>query len=190
MTEFNSSALNWRYATKRFTPGKKIPADSLQKILEAARFAPSSYGLQPYHLFVIEDQALRDKLRPVSWNQHQITECSNLVVIQARKKIDAAFIGMMLGTVGKNPESPEIQDWAKRQSYIALGFLLLTAAELQIDACPMEGVDGPKYDEILGTSKSDYQTIAVAALGYRSPEDETQHYKKVRLPRETFFTFK
>ena len=207
-----TSALGWRYATKRFISNKKIPSEALQKILESARLAPSSYGLQPYHLFVIEDSGLREKLRLASWDQPQITECSHLVVIQARKKIDAAYIGSyidlvsktrdipvdalrdfrnaMLGTVGKNPESPEIQEWAKRQSYIALGFLLLTAAQLQVDACPMEGVEGPKYDDILGTAGSEFQTVAVAALGYRSPEDETQAYKKVRLPRERFFTFR
>jgi nitroreductase len=136
-----------------------------------------------------------------------------LVVFQARKKVDAAFIqsyieliaqtrgipttalndyrGMMLGSVGKAPESLETQEWCKRQAYLAMGFLLLTAAQLGVDACPMEGVEGSQYDALLeGASSAAFQTVAVAALGYRSSADATQKYLKVRLPKESFFTFR
>jgi nitroreductase len=42
---------------------------------------------------------------------------------------------------------------AHKQCYIAMGFLLETAALLQIDACPMEGFNPAKFDEILGLEK-------------------------------------
>ncbi len=204
-----TAALSWRYATKKFAPNKKIPVAALEQIIEAGRLAPSSYGLQPYHLVVIEDAALREKLKAASWNQSQITDSSHIVVIQSRKTVDAEYISsyidlvsktrgvptdkladyknMMVGTIGQNPQAA---DWAKRQSYIVMGFMLLAAAELKIDSCPMEGIDGGKYDEILGTAQGPFQSVAVVALGYRSPEDTNQNYKQVRLPKETFVTFR
>ena len=71
--------LNWRYATKKMN-GEIVPQDKVDYILEAARLAPSSSGLQPYRLFVITNRELLEKIKPISWDQAQITDGSHLLV--------------------------------------------------------------------------------------------------------------
>ncbi|MBC7385086.1 MAG: NAD(P)H-dependent oxidoreductase [Cryobacterium sp.] len=206
-----NQALHWRYATKGFNPEKKVPEEKLKEILETARMAPTSYGLQPFHVTVVKDQALREKLKPFSWNQAQITDCSHLVVFQSRIRIDEklvndyielisktrgvpvatleGFRGMMLSTAAKEPGSATSQEWAKRQAYIAMGFLLHSAAMHEVDACPIEGIDGAEYDRLLGADAKGLQTVVVVALGHRAESDAYQNLKKVRQPVEQFFSF-
>ena len=203
-----NEALDWRYATKSFDPAKKVAAADLKVILDAGRMAPTSFGLQPLHLTVIEDKALREKLKPVSWNQSQITDGSHLVVFQSRVKLDShlvdkymariasvrnvgadslvGFRGMLLGNLNPEPAHPYNQEWAKRQAYICLGFMLLAAAQLGVDSCPIEGINGAEYDKILGADN--LQTIAVMALGYRAAGDPYAQLKKVRQGEDEFLT--
>lgn len=196
--------LNWRYATKRFDPTKEISESQLQMLLQVTRLAPSSYGLQPWRLVVVKkNKELRSKLRAVSWNQPQIEECSHLCVFTARRSITEEYVDqyvetiahvrsvkkeelaqyrdMMVGDVVKGPRAAVGAFWAQRQAYIAIGFLLEAAALAEIDACPMEGFSPEEYDNLLGLQGTDYGSVALVALGYRSEEDHYQHMKKVRF---------
>lgn len=192
--------LNWRYATKKFDASKKIPADHWAKLEQAMVLSPSSFGLQPYRFVVITDAALRAKLREHAWNQSQVTDASHLVVLCRRLATTVAdvdeFIGrsakvrgvpteslkgyrdMMAGFVS-NP-SFDFSAWAAKQVYIALGFLLSTAAQMGIDACPMEGFDPAKFDEILGLKAEGFGSTVIATVGYRAADDHYAPLKKVR----------
>ncbi len=194
-------SLNWRYATKAFDPNKKIPADTWAALEESLVLTPSSFGLQPWKFLVITDKALRESLVPHAWNQRQIADCSHLVVLLAKKSVvetdidklihrmveirggtaDAltAYKGMMMGSLTQ--ATPEfIVEWAKKQTYIALGQFMGAAATLGIDTCPMEGFVGTKFDEILGLNSTEYTTSVLCPAGYRSADDKYASLPKVR----------
>ena len=162
--------LKWRYATKRMN-GQKVPAEKLENILEAIQLAPTSIGMQPFTVLVIEDAELRAKIAPAIYNQPQITEGSHVLVFAAWKEYSienvdkyinhiASLRGipveslsgmrdMITGAIsGKTPE--QLLNWNMRQAYIALGFGLVVAAEEQVDATPMEGFDPDALDAVLG----------------------------------------
>lgn len=205
MTPIDPSALRsqlaWRYATKRFDPAKKISPETWAALEEALVLAPSSFGLQPWRFIVVDDPAIRAKLRPLSWDQSQIVDASHLVVFAARiglgkddvlafarritevrgvpESAIAGYRDMMLGFV-ENSQA-RIDEWAARQVYIAMGVLLTAAAMLGVDACPMEGIDPSKYDEVLGLTPTGYRTLAVVTAGYRHAEDGYAALKKVRF---------
>ncbi len=196
-------ALNWRYATKVFDPGRKIPAEVWQTLERALVLSPSSYGLQPYRFLVIDNPAKRAELLPHSWNQKQVLDCSHYVVFTARtkmteadvdkliarttdvRKIPAASLNfyrdMMLGDLVKGPRSQIAHDWATRQAYIALGNLMTCAAVLGVDACPMEGFVPAEYDRVLGLQNSGYASVVCCALGYRAANDKYAGLPKVRF---------
>ena len=165
----------WRYATKKFDATKKVSNQDLETLMEAARLSASSYGLQPYHFFVISDPEIREQLKPASWGQSQITDASHIIVFA-----NATDFGEELVEHKSN--------WTARQAYIAFGNLMQAAAELKIDTCPMEGFESKKYNEILGLEDKNLNAAVVLAVGYRSEEDETQHYAKVRKSTEELFT--
>jgi nitroreductase len=197
-------SLHWRYAVKAFDPNGKIPEEQWQAIANALVLTPSSYGLQPWKFLVVRDQPLRTKLKTFSWNQSQVTDCSHYVVFLHKKTINEedveeymqqisetrglptasleGFRKMILSDLATGPRSKIIQEWAIRQTYIALGNLLTTAAMLGIDACPMEGLDPLEYDKILGLENTRFATSMACALGYRSPQDGLAKAKKVRFP--------
>lgn len=207
-----AEALAWRYATKVFDPSKKVSEADLAALLEAFRAAPSSFGLQPWKLIVVEDAALRASLRAAAWDQPQVTDASHLLVVARRTTVEKADVerliaatvaarsgqaadpvaarasldgyrDMMLGFVeGKSAEV--LSAWSARQAYIALGFLLESAALMKIDACPMEGFDPAKFDEILGLAGSGYAATVICAVGYRAESDEMGKWAKVRYPLE------
>lgn len=196
-------ALEWRYATKRFDPAKKIPADIWQAIERALILTPSSYGLQPYRFMVLTDLEKRSELLAHSWNQHQVVDCSHYVVLTARTKLTetdvdnwiqrlaevrgvpaasmASYRGMMIGDVVHGSRGKAAHEWAVRQVYIALGNLMTCAAVLGVDACPMEGIVPPEYDRVLGLHESGYATAVACALGYRSENDKYAALPKARF---------
>jgi nitroreductase len=202
-------SLNWRYATKKFDSKKIISDEDLDTLLEAIRLSPSSYGLQPYHVFVIKDKELREKLKPASWGQSQITDASHLIIFANNTSFDGDLIDNYLTNISNTrdvdldnlqaygdfmksklvdlPKNSK-ETWTARQTYLALGNLLSAAASLKIDACPMEGFDPQTYNDLLGLKEKNLNTAVVAAIGYRSQEDNTQHYKKVRQSKELLFT--
>lgn len=207
-TEQVRAALNWRYAVKKFDSSKKISPPLWQTIEDALLLCPSSYGLQPWQFILVETQDLREKLKPHSWNQSQVTDASHYLVLCFKRKMDEAHIkkfiqqtikvreltdslkgyqDMMIKDLVEGPRSAVINTWASRQVYIAMGFAMETAALLGIDTCPLEGLDPVKYDEILGLTNSEYQSVAAIAFGYRHAEDKYQFNKKVRFEKNEVF---
>lgn len=196
------AAQRWRYATKRFDPARRIPAEQWQALEDALVLTPSSYGLQPWKFLVIQDQALRQQLRPHSWNQSQITDCSHLVVLLAKRTITPAdadrFVSSIAAARGQElsaldayrqmiqvdliegPRAAEIERWTSNQLYIALGNLMTSAALLGIDTCAIEGFSPADYDRILDLEGSDYRSRVVCACGYRSDDDKYAGLAKVR----------
>jgi len=197
------ASLEWRYATKAFDT-RKLPDATWAALEESLRLTPSSFGLQPWKFIVVNDPAVRAKLRPVSWNQSQVTDASHLVVFARRtemteadvneffnqivsdRKIDASVIEpyrqMMLGGVVKGKDAAAQKDWAARQLYIALGQLMGAAAALAVDTCALEGIDPAAYTEILGLKGTGYEVVVACAVGHRSTEDKYASLKKVRYP--------
>lgn len=197
--------LNWRYATKSYDPRKKISDEDWAVLEQALILAPSSYGLQPYKYFVINDPEMREKLKPAAYNQPQITDASHLVVFAYKKTLSdadverfinrtvevrggsadalASYGAMLKGAAKRAVDQGYIETWNSRQAYLALGFLLETAAMLGVDATPMEGFSPERFNEILGLT--DYSAVTVAALGYRNEEsDWLANLPKVRFPKE------
>jgi nitroreductase len=199
----------WRYATKKFDSTKKVSDDNFELLMESVRLSASSYGLQPYHVFVVSDKEIREKLKPVSWGQSQITDASHLFVLANQTDFGGELVDDYLINLSKIRKVPieelkgysdfaksklvdlpkEVKNnWAAKQVYIALGNLMQAAAELKIDTCPMEGFEAEAYDKILGLTEKGLTTSVVLPVGYRSDEDETQHYEKVRKSNEELFT--
>ena len=195
-------ALQWRYATKQFDPAKKISAADWAILEQALILTPSSYGLQPWKFVVVTDPALKAKLRPASWNQSQIEDCSHLVVFLGKEDITeadldrfvariaevrgttpeslAGYKGYMMGDLVNGARHAVIGEWAARQVYIAFGNFMTAAALLGIDTCPIEGLDPAKYDEILGLKGTGYRTLAACPAGYRAADDKYASAPKVR----------
>jgi len=194
--------LKWRYATKRFDPTRKIAPDLWAKLELAAIHAPSSFGLQPWTFVVVTDPVMRKKLHPVSYNQAQILDASHLVVFAAknpptpadveahvahtaavRGETVASLDGLKSGLLGAlaRMDAAQAHRWAARQTYIALGVFLSAAAMMGVDACPMEGFQPDKYDEILGLKEKGLGSVVLATAGYRSPEDKYASAAKSRF---------
>jgi nitroreductase len=194
--------LRWRYATKRFHPGARIEPARWAALEQALVLSPSSYGLQPWRFLVIEDTALRARLREVSWNQPQIVEADKLVVFAIKKGLSPADVQRYVARVAEvrqvpreslagfakvmtdhvqRPKPFDVDEWAKRQLYLALGTFLTSAALLGVDACPMEGIEPAKYDEILGLPAQGYAAVMVATAGLRAEDDLHAKYPKVRF---------
>ena len=196
--------LNWRYAAKAYDKSKKVSESDLKLLEEAMLLAPSSFGIQPYKILVISDPALRERLGPAAYNQPAVTEASHLIVFAYKKTLTDedidGFVGRIAevrgqtreslagleeavqGAVKRSIDGGNIETWNSRQAYIALGFLLETAAILDIDATPMEGFDPKQFDEILGLT--DYSSVAIAAIGYRDADNDwLAKLPKVRKPK-------
>lgn len=196
-------SLRWRYAVKQFDAARRIPADTWTALEESLVLSPSSYGLQPWRFVVVESPDVRAKLRPVSWNQSQVTDASHYVVFAAKSSVTEADIDafvrrtaevrgvapesidgyrkMMVANVAKGMRPDVQQQWAALQVYIALGNFMTAAAVLGIDTCPMEGLDPSKYDEILGLPAQGYRTLCACAAGYRAATDKYALAPKVRF---------
>ncbi len=200
--------LKWRYATKKYDSSKKISESDLDILKNVLTLVPTSNGLQPFKFLIVEKPDVRILLRDKSYGQSQITDASHLVVMCAFKNIDSDFVENYL-TLNSNHRNVPIENLAgfrnhlhrtvvskseneileanSKQVYIALGHLLHAAAQLRIDASPMEGFDAIGYDEILGLSEKNLHATVVCALGYRSEEDAYQFQKKVRKSQDDLF---
>ena len=198
----------WRYATKKFDAAKKISAADLETLKEAIQLSTSSYGLQLYRVFIIENPEVRAKLQPVSWGQSQIVEASHLLVFANIVDVQDQHIDDYVQNIA-NTRGLTVEDlkgysdfmkakivslpvdqksvWTSKQTYLALANLMNAAAELKIDVTPMEGFEPEKYNEILGFNALGLNASLVAAVGYRHEEDATQHYVKVRKPKQELF---
>jgi nitroreductase len=200
-------AFNYRHATKRFNPEKKISEDDFDFILEAGRLSPSSVGFEPWLFLVIQNKELREKLREVSWGaQGQLPTASHFMVILARTDVryDSDYVINHLKNVKQMPEeviqSAQIRyksfqetdlpmldneralyDWSCRQTYIALANMMTAAALIGIDSCPIEGFDYQAINEILKKegllNEKQLRVSVMAAFGYR---EDDPHRPKTR----------
>ncbi len=196
--------LQWRYAAK------KVQQEKVERILEAARLAPTSSGLQPFEIIVVTDPAVRAKIQPIAWNQAQITDGSHLLVFAAWDNYTADRINMMFDLTN-DQRGFKNEGWenyrqmllnsypqrdaevnfqhAARQAYIGMSAALIAAAFEEVDSTPMEGFDPNALDEILGLRARGLRSVAILPLGYRADEgDWLVNLKKVRRPREQFVT--
>lgn len=201
--------LEWRYATKKFNTDQKVSEHDLIQIRKVIQLSASSYGLQLYKVLVIEDNALRAQLKLISYGQNQITEASHLMVfcnystvtekhideyIELKSQVEQVDIrdlknySDMIKADVSNKSQIETDQWTTNQTYLALGNLLNACAALKIDACPMEGFENQKYNELLNLSEKGLNAAVIATIGYRSEEDVSQHSKKVRKPIDRLFS--
>jgi nitroreductase len=200
--------LNWRYATKKFESTKSLSEETVEGLLQSIQLSASSYGLQPYEVFVVSDKETKEQLRVAGWNQAQFTDASHIFIFAGLKHLDENYIesylkniskirdihvqdlgvlkDMLIKNIVKQPKEEQKQ-WAQKQAYLALGNLLSAAANLKVDTCPMEGFDAKKIDKVLGIDGTNLSTAVVAATGYRSEEDAMQHAKKVRKEKQELF---
>ncbi len=189
-------AMDFRHACKVFDDTKKIPAEELNFILEVGRKSPSSFGMEPWKFVVIQNQEMKEKIRPVCWNQPQITTCSDLVIILARIEDVKVESGTPLKRFARRPIPQEKKDfyiqlyanhlkdtfssdeniysWTARQCYIAIGNMMTAAASIGIDSCPIEGFEKENLEEILQLDTTKYQVAMVLPLGYRINEQSEQ----------------
>jgi nitroreductase len=199
--------LNWRYATKKFDTSKPVSEQDKNKVMEAIRMAPSSFGYQPFHVTVVESKDIREELKKNAWGQAQFTDAPLILIFSARgdlvKRIDeyldvmaggdaakkesfAQYGDMMKGSATAKSEEQSFA-WAAKQSYIALGFGLAACAELGLDSCPMEGFDKGAFKKILGLDDN-LEVQATLAVGYRLNNDDVK--PKTRFPKEELFSTK
>ena len=200
--------MNWRYAAKKMDPAQPVPEDKVARIVEAARLAPTSSGLQPFELIVVTNPEVRARIREIAWNQAQITDGSHLLVFAAWDNYTAERINhmfdlvntergftnegwenyrqMLLNTYPKRDAEVNFQH-AARQAYIAFGMATLAAATEGVDATPMEGFDPAKLDEILGLRARGLRSVTILPLGYRQEKgDWLVKLPKVRRPLAQF----
>lgn len=202
--------LQWRYATKKMDPAKAVPQDKVDRIIEAARLAPSSSGLQPYEVIVVSSPEVRARIQAAAHNQAQITDGSHVLVFAAwdnytPERINHMFdlnVSMRGGTnegwenyrkmlLTNYParSAQENFEHAARQAYIALGASLIAAAFEKVDCTPMEGFDPATVDAILNLSDKGLRSVAIMPLGYRqSGGDWLENLVKVRRPSNEFVT--
>lgn len=200
-------ALNWRYATKRMS-GDKIPEKQLEQILEAIRLAPSSYGLQPFEVTIIENKEILSEIYEKACPQVVLQQCSQLLVFRARTRVeddlvddyvhemknlrnaseeDSEKFRQKIKYVQENPLTNKLS-WAIRQTYIALGYGTFAAAQLGIDTTPIEGFSSVVLNQILGLDTEKEEAVVLLALGYRDVDsDKTVNLAKIRRPFEKMF---
>lgn len=195
--------LNWRYATKKFDHNKILTESKINILKESFRLTATSYGLQPLKMVVISNKTLQEKLQVATYNQKQIGTASHVLVLCIEKTIDTSYINkiqdltkeirntpdtilepyrnFLIDMFEKKPTA-EIATWATNQVYLALGNLLTVCAQENIDACPMEGFEPKKYNDILKLDQKGLQATLVLPIGYRATDDFFADLKKVRRP--------
>lgn len=200
--------LNWRYATKKMDPTKSVPEDKVERIVEAARLAPTSSGLQPFEVIIVTNPEVRARIQEIAWNQAQVTEGSHLLVFAAWDNYTVERINHMFDLTNdergfKNEgfenyrkmlldmypgrDAEQNFEHAARQAYIGFGMAVAAAAFEGVDATPMEGFDAAKLDEILGLREKGLRSVTILPLGYRAAEgDWLAGLKKVRRPKDQF----
>ncbi|QBE64731.1 NAD(P)H-dependent oxidoreductase [Pseudoduganella lutea] len=202
--------LQWRYATKKMDPSRPVPADKVERIIEAARLAPTSSGLQPYEILLVTNPAIRKRIAEVAWNQQQVVDGSHLLVFAAwddytperinqmfdytndvrgfRNEGWEAYRQQLLATYPQRGADVNFSHTA-RQAFLGLGAALIAAAFEEVDSVPMEGFDPAAVDDILGLHARGLKSVAMLPLGYRAEEgDWLVNLPKVRRPREQFVT--
>lgn len=202
------TAINWRYATKRMT-GEKVKQSHLDQILEAIRLSPSSRGLQPYRVFVVESEEWKEKIKPIADEQPQIVECSHLLIFCVETSITKEKVDNYINHLAaeRNLEVEKLNGlrtvlqrdqlvmsdeqyyhWAAKQAYIALAYGQLMANTLGVDAAALEGFNPAALDELLGLKNLGLRSAVLLAIGHRdNANDYMLKLKKVRKSRSQLF---
>lgn len=200
--------LQWRYATKKFDPSKKVDQKLVDEIIEAAWLAPTSSGLQPFQILEITNQELKEKIVPIAYNQQQVADGSHLLVFAAWDNYTESRIDTMYKhiTDDRHQAPDQYKDYtdrlkkaylnrpaelnfehAARQAYIAFGFAMAMAADLHVDSTPMEGFDSDALDHLLGLKELGLKSVTILPLGYRDQNNDwLVNLKKVRHPKGEF----
>lgn len=194
-------SLEWRYAVKKFDSARNLSDQQIETVKNAFNLTATSYGLQPVKLIVINDQEIKKRLVPHSWEQQQVADASHLLIFAIEKGIDSAYINSYFNRVKKVRNTPdtvldpfktslidsfkektkeEINIWASKQAYLAMGNLLTVCAVEKIDACPMEGFVPEEYNNILKLNEQGLSAVLVMPIGYRAEDDMFSDFKKVR----------
>lgn len=204
-TKFMSllKALKWRYATKKFDTYKVISAADIENIKEGFNLTATSYGLQPVQLLLVHNKAIQKELVPISMNQQQVEQASHLAIFCVKTTLDADYVIEYfdrIKTIRKTPDeilasfrthiidsfgaksAEEIHLWGAKQAYLAMGNLLAVCADLNIDACPMEGFEPDKYDAYFDLKAKGLRSVLIMPMGYRAEDDPFAAMKKVRKP--------
>ena len=199
--------LNWRYATKAMN-GEKVSQEKIDNIIEAARLAPTSSGLQPFEIIVITNQEVKDKIKEVAWNQSVVSDCSHLFVFAAWDTYTPERINYMFDLTNEirgfknegwenyrqqllnsypQKDAEENFQHASKQAYIAFSQAIAAAAFLKVDTTPMEGFDAGKVDDILNLKEKGLRSCVLLPIGYRNAsEDWLVNLEKVRKPTSKF----
>jgi len=206
MNEMNIiEKLEWRYAVKAFDADKAVPDRSVEQLIEIVRLSPSSRGLQPYKIAVIYDKNTKSALAKasISSNTRKIEQASHLIVFAIRASLDKETIDRQISLaaeiskrsreslqgyqtgiekfIGENTQE-QLRVWSTHQAYLAVGNLLTACALMDIDTCPMEGIDSAAYDKVLTLTTEGLMTVVAVAIGYRDSDDLYSKYEKVRKP--------
>jgi len=201
--------LNWRYAAKAMN-GEKVPQEKIDNILEAARLAPTSSGLQPFEIMVITDDKIKEEIKAVAWNQSVVTDCSHLLVFAAWETYTPERINKMFDLTNeirdkKNegwenyrrqllsiyPQKDAEENFihASKQAYIAFGVAIVAAAFEKVDTTPIEGFDPAAVDKILGLREKGLRSVVLLPVGYRNADkDWLVNLTKVRKSKEDLVT--
>ncbi|HMV62561.1 MAG TPA: oxygen-insensitive NAD(P)H nitroreductase [Rhodocyclaceae bacterium] len=206
-----------RYTTKAFDPARRIPPEVFAELETLLRFAPSSVNSQPWHFFIADDDAGKARIARATpaayaYNEGKIRNASHVVVLAVRKDLDDAHLAALLEQEDRDGRFPtrearanqekarafyvglhrnelkDVQTWASKQVYLALGALLLGAATLELDAAPLEGFDTQILDAELGLAERGLTSLVIVALGYHSSDDFNARLPKSRLPAERVIT--
>jgi len=201
-------ALEWRYACKKFDADKRISDTDLDTLLDSIQLTPSSYGLQPIKVLLIETKELREQIKPIAWNQAQVVDASHLLVFCHHTALSESYVDQHVSLMANTRNLPieklqgfgthvkssiatmdadHVNQWTGKQTYIALGQVLLSCALLKIDATPMEGFDRKALDELLDLSKDGLSASLLCPIGYRHAEDPYITLKKVRKTKDALF---
>jgi nitroreductase len=194
-------AMHFRHACKLFDDTKKISKEDLDYILECGRMSPSSFGMEHWQFLVVQSQDLKEKLKPVCWNQSQITSCSSLIVITIKKQdvTDENYIQKMFERRGLDKVSTQtyiqkyneflsnqnIPQWCMKQCYIAMANMMNAAAFKQIDSCPIEGFEKEEVEKILNLDTSKQEVAVIVSFGFR----KNQQGKRYRLENEEIIKY-
>ena len=209
MSNFIENA-QWRYATKKFDTTKKVSPEDLETLKKAMSLTATSYGLEPYKIFIIENQHIKNQLVAASWGQQIVADASHLIVfanildfgsdqmnayfdnVVATRNVPMealqGYSNFMQSSINAMPIEKR-NSWTAKQTYLAMNNLLNACAELKIDATPMEGIVPEQYNQILGLNDLGLNAVLATPIGYRHTDDATQHYAKVRkAPQDLFIT--
>tara|TARA_R110000850_G_scaffold109659_1_gene222768 strand:- start:37758 stop:38393 length:636 start_codon:yes stop_codon:yes gene_type:complete len=201
MTKTIIHDLQWRYATKKFDPSRKLSENQINILKESFNLTATSYGLQPIKLLIVEDAAIKKDLVPLTMHQKQVQDASHLLIFCVVTDIDADYITHYFERVQntrgtsktilapfrdiliqefEQKDTAAIFAWAKNQAYLAMGNLLTVCANEKIDSCPIEGFEPEAYDTYLKLEEKGLRSVLVMPVGYRADDDFFADMKKVR----------